>query len=436
MQAHLAELFIVIVLIVANGVFALAETAMVSSRRARLQQRAEDGNEGARVAMELMAEPTRFLSSVQIGITLVGILLGATAGAEFAQTLSTTFQGIPPLQPYADAIGVGIVVVALTFLSLVIGELLPKQLALNHPEDIASAMARPMRLLARITSPAVRLLSASTNLVIRLLGIKTAKEPLVSAEEIKILLEQGERAGIFEASEQDIVENALHLDDLRLSAIVTPRTRIVWLDLDEPLEQLNEIIFNSPHSHFPVAHGSLEAVTGVLRGRDLISAQLRGGPVDISKMLSPALFVPGGQSVLTLLEELRHSGQHTAIVLDEFGGLLGMATLTDVMEALVGEIRALGVPLEPNAVKLPDGSWILDGRITVHELKDLLDIDRLPDEDEGGYQTLGGLVMAVLDRIPEKGDAFSLPRWRFRVEGMDRRRVARVVAQPETQVPV
>jgi putative hemolysin len=428
MGQYLGELLLVVVLIVANGVFALAEIATVSARRARLQQRAEEGDDGARIALELISEPARFLSTVQIGITLVGILLGTTAGAELARSLADRFNSMPLLAPYAEALGTGIVVVGLTYLSLVIGELLPKQIALNNPERLASTMARPMRLLAVLTAPVVKLLSASTNLLIRLLGIKATRELPVSAEEIKIMLEQGERAGVFEPTEQDIVENALHLDELRVSAIVTPRTKIVWLDLDDPIDKLNQTVFASPHSHFPVARGTLEEVTGVLRGRDLFAAQLRGEDVDIGQMLRPPLFVPGSQSALKLLEQLRHSGQHTAMVLDEFGGLLGMATLTDVMESLVGEIRAVGVPHEPFAVKHPDGSWQLDGRITLHDLKDLLDIDELPGEEDGGFETLGGLAMAVLDKIPEKGDAFEAARWRFVVDSMEGRRVSSVRA--------
>ncbi len=430
MTGHLFEVLLILLLIMANGVFALAEIAIVSARRTRLQQRADEGDEGARTALELIAEPAKFLSTVQIGITLVGILSGALAGATLAEPLSGYIAALPILEPYARPLAFAIVVVALTYLSLVIGELLPKQLALNHPERLASAMAPPMRLISIVAAPVVRLLSFSTNLLIKLMGVKAPKEPPVSAEEIKILLEQGERAGIFEPSEQDIVENALHLDELRVSAIVTPRNKIVWLDLDEPNAQLNEIIFNSPHSHFPAAHSSLEEVIGVVRGRDLLAAQLQGGNDNVKEMLRPPLFVPGSQSVLKLLEELRHSGQHMALVLDEFGGLLGMVTLTDVMEALVGEIRALGVPHEPFSIRRTDGSWMLDGRLVLHELRNLLDIDELPHEEDGTFETLGGLVMAVLGKIPEKGDSFSLPGWRFDVEMMEGRRVGQVIARP------
>lgn len=429
MTAHVLELALVLLLIIVNGVFALAEIATVSARRTRLQQRAEEGDAGARVALELVSEPARFLSTVQIGITLVGILSGAFAGATLGEPLGVFLARIPLLEPYAEAVGIGVVVVLLTFFSLVIGELLPKQLALNQPERLAAAMARPMHVLSIVASPVVKLLSFSTGLLIRMLGIKPVKESPVSAEEIKILLEQGERAGIFEPSEQDIVENALHLDELHLSAIVTPRTRIVWLDLDEPQAAQNEIIFNSPHSHFPAAHGSLEEVIGIVRGRDFLAAQLKGSSDGIAKMLRPPLFVPGSQSALQLLELLRHSGQHMALVLDEFGGLLGMATLTDVMESLVGEIRALGVPHEPSSARRADGSWVLDGRITLHELKDLLDIDEVPGEAEGNFETLGGLVMSVLGRIPDRGDAFDLAEWHFEVEMMERRRVGLVNAQ-------
>lgn len=435
MPPLLANLIIILLLIIINGIFALSEIAVVSARRSRLQQRAEEGNRGSRVALELISEPTHFFSTIQTGITLVGILAGAFGGVTIAGYLSAVLVKIPQIAPYAYGISLGIVVLAITYLTLIIGELLPKQLALSNPEEIADLVSRPMKFFSKILAPAVYVLSASTNLLARILGIRPARELPISAEEITILLEQGESAGVFEPTEQEIVESALRLDDLRVSALITPRMDITWLDIDDPPEKILAAIANSPHSNFPVAHKNLDNVTGIVQGRDILIRRAMGQPAELMTLMKPPVFVPESQSALEMLEMFKHSSQHMAMVIDEFGGLMGLVTLTDILEALVGDIRSPGLPEEPEAVKLGGGAWILDGSLPLHEFMEILDMKELPEEAEGGYDTLGGFVMAVLGRIPNKGDSFEHADYRFEVMEMVGKRVEKVKAVPLTRKP-
>jgi putative hemolysin len=424
------DLTVLLLLILANGIFALAEISVVSARRARLQQRAESGDRGASVALKLITEPTRFLSTVQVGITLIGILEGAFGGATIAGSLEGLLQRIPLLEPYSSVLSLSIVVILITYLTLVIGELLPKRIALYKPESIASAMARPMAVLSRVISPVVYVLSASTNLLARILGIQGGKELPVTAEEIRILLEQGESAGVFEPTEQDIIENALRLDDIWVSALITPRTDIVWLDLDDPHEAILETVVNSRLTYFPAARGSLDNVEGTVRGRDVLVQKIKGMPGGLAAVMRPPVFVPESRSALDMLEMFRHSGGHMALVIDEFGGLIGLVTLTDIISSLVGEIRSPGMPEEPEAVRLENGAWLLDGSMPLHDVMDTLDMRDLPEEVESGVDTLGGVMMAMLGRIPAKGDAFEYLRRRFEVMEMEGKRVARVKVMP------
>jgi putative hemolysin len=424
------EMLLIFTLILANGVFALAEIAIVSSRKVRLQQQAEAGHAGARAALDLATQPTRFLSTVQIGITLVGILAGAFGGATLAETLGAAIAVVPGLAPYGDAIGLAIVVVAIAYLSLVVGELLPKRLALGNPERIAAAMARPMAFLSRALAPAVSVLTGSTDLILRVFGVRLGAEAPVSAEEIRILIEQGRRVGVFEATEQDLVEGALELGEQRAGMLITPRTEVVWIDLTKPLETARDTIIGSRHAFFPAARGDLDNVEGLLRGRDVLGALLTGQPVDLTALLHPPLFVPESRPVLELLDLFRTTGEHIALIIDEFGGLQGIVTLTDVVEALVGAIHVPGQPNVPEATQRADGSWLLDGRLTLPEARDLLGLNRLPPEGQHGYDTLGGFVMAMLGRIPVKGQAFVYEQLRFEVVDMDGRRVDQVLVAP------
>jgi putative hemolysin len=423
------EILLVLLLLAVNGIFALAEIAVVSARRVRLQQRAARGDRGAREALELAAHPTRFLSTVQIGITLVGVLAGAFGGATLAARLAARLRAVPALAEHADGLALAMVVGAITYLSLVIGELVPKRVALSDPERIAALVARPMRLLSRAASPLVRLLTGSTNVIVRLLGIRETAEPPVTAEELVILLAQGERAGVFEASEQDIVENALRLDDVRIAALATPRPQVVWLDLAAPVEQTLAAIAASPHAYFPVARGNLDAVEGVVRGRDVLARRLSGEALDLAALARPPLFLPETRSALDALAVFRAAEHKIAIAVDEFGGVAGLLTLTDVLRALVGELRGLGAAPRPAVEELPDGGWSLSGRLPIGELCDLLGWRELPGPS-AGFDTLAGLVLSALGRVPEAGADFERSGHAFEVEAMEGRRVDRVRVRP------
>jgi len=325
------EILVIFLLFIANGIFAMSEIAVVSAKKVRLQERANKGNIGARAALELANAPEDFLSSVQIGITLIGILMGALGGGTLAQALAAGLKRVPLLSPYSEAFGVGIVVVCLTYLSLVIGELAPKRLALNSPERIASAVARPMRWLSVLTSPAVRLLTVSTDGLLRVLRVKPSAEPPVTEEEIQVLIEQGTQAGVFEEAEQDMVTGVFRLGDQQVSTIMTPRTEIVWLDLEDSPEETRRKITESAHTQFPVGQGSLDNILGVVQAKGLLTRCLAGQPLDLKAVFQRALLVPETKPVLQVIELFRESRMHIALVIDEYGGLQGMVTINDIL---------------------------------------------------------------------------------------------------------
>jgi putative hemolysin len=430
MSDTLIEILVVLVLILANGVFAMAEIALVSARKPRLEQRAEDGDTGARVALDLAQSPNRFLSTTQIGISLIAVFSGAVGGATLADKVSPLIAQVAVLKPYANGIALVLVVLVITFFSLVLGELIPKRIGLNDPERVAALVARPMKLLSRLAGPAVRVLSWATDLGLHVLGARPSNEPAVTEEEIRGLLEQGAQVGIIEEVEQDMVESVFRLGERHVDALMTPRTEIAWLDLDEPLEEALKTIQESPHSRFPVAQQSLDNVVGVLATKDLLGQQIAGRPIDLRSLYQPAPFVPESTPALKVLEMFKQSGVPVALVIDEFGGLQGMVTLTDVLEAIVGDITVSGQPFEPQAVQREDGSWLFDGLLQIDELKDILDVAAFPDEDHAGYQTLGGFMMSQLGSIPKTGDGFDWEKWHFEVVDMDGRRVDKVLVSP------
>jgi putative hemolysin len=429
MTAISLEILIVLLLMVGNGFFAMSEIAMVSARKSRLQQWANEGDARARLALELANAPNRFLSAVQIGITLIGILAGAFGGATIADRLAVPLRSVAWLAPYSHAISVGIVVLSITYLSLVIGELAPKRLALQQPERIACAVAGLMRSLSTFAAPVVHVLSVSTDAVLRLIGIQPAAQPPVTPEEIEVLMEQATQAGIFEEAEQDMVEGVLRLNNRRVSALATPRTDIVWLAVDDSLDEVREQILAAPHDHFPVCEGHLDNVIGVVRTRDILMSGLDGGPIDLRALSHPPLFVPDSMLASRALELLKQSPVHLAFVMDEYGGLQGMVTINDIVEEIVGDIEAD----RPQATRRRDGSWLLDGMLPIHEFKELFNIPRLPGEERDSYQTVGGFVMARLGRVPAPADQFRWSGFRFEVMDMDGRRVDKVLVVPPRQ---
>ncbi len=429
MNSLTTEILFLVLLILTNGLFSLAEMAVVSARKVRLQQRAEEGSRGAKTALSLAGQPTRFLSTVQIGITLIGILSGALGGATIAESLAAYLAQYPSLEPYSEAIGVVIVVTVITYFSLVIGELVPKRLALNNAEKIATSVAPLMQFVATIARPFVALLSASTELVVRLLGIKPASEPTVTEEEVKILIEQGRETGVFEDVEQEIVERVFRLSDRTVNSLMTHRSEIVWLDVEDPIEENISKILSSGHTNFLVCKGDFDRVIGVLRAKDLLREYADGRSMTIPQALPMPPFVPEGVNALEVVARLRHNPSPVALVVDEYGTIDGMVTLTDVLEAIVGDIPALDEKGEPAATKREDGSWLLDGMMSIDELQMLLDLDELP-EDSNDYDTVGGLFMAQMGRVPAAGDTFEWNDMRFEVVDMDGHRVDKVLITP------
>jgi putative hemolysin len=434
MNSITTQILILILLILTNGLFSLAEMAVVSARKVRLQQQAEAGSQGARTALALAVQPTRFLSTVQIGITLIGILSGAFGGATIAEKLTAYLAQFPALQPYAEPIAVGIVVTMVTYLSLVFGELVPKRLALSNAEGIAASLAPLMEFVSKVTKPFVSLLSISTELIARLLHIKPVSEPAITEEEVKILIEQGRETGVFEDVEQEIVERVFRLSDRSVNSLMTHRSEMAWLDLDDPSEANIQKIITSSHSHFVVYKGSLDQLVGVLRAKDLLREYATKGSVAIPSSLPMPAFVPEGVNALELVARLRHDKSPLALVVDEYGTIDGMVTLTDVLEAVVGDLPALDEKGEPAAIQREDGSWLLDGMMPVDEVQMLLDLEELPEASDD-YHTLGGLFMGQFGRVPVVGDKFEWSDLRFEVVDMDGHRVDKVLITPSRPSP-
>ncbi len=425
------EILVIILLIIANGLFAMSEIAIVSARKSRLQQWVNEGNAKARIALELANSPNQFLSAAQFGITLVGILAGAYGGATIAEPLALALQGVPYLAKYSDAVAIGIVVVSITFLSLIIGELVPKRLALNNPERIATGMAIHMRRLSIMTSPVVRLLGYFTDLVLRLMRIRASSEPPVTEEEIKVLMDQGIQAGLFEEAEKDMVESVFDLGDKRVGALMTPRTEMHWLDMDAPPNVIQQKVMESDFSRFPVAQGSLDKIVGVVRAKDLLTCIMKKQEIDLKNWLQRPLFVPENAVGLRVLELFKQSRTHIALVVDEYGLIQGMVTLYDILEAIVGDLPSIDEMEEPLAVQRKDGSWLIDGMLSVDEFKEIFNQEELPGENS--YQTVGGFVMTYLGRIPSIADTFEWSGMHFEVMDMDQHRVDKVLVVPRKE---
>ncbi|MCE7949212.1 MAG: HlyC/CorC family transporter [Chloroflexi bacterium CFX4] len=423
----MGELLIILLLIIANGVFAMSETALLSSRKARLQQRANGGDARAAAALELANKPNTFLATVQIGITLIGILAGAFGGATLAGSLADILRGVPFLAPSAEAIAFTLIVLLITYLSLIIGELVPKQLALNNPERIVSLVAAPMSILSRLTAPLVRLLDGSTSLVLRLLNVRPSDEPAVTEEEIKVMIAQGAQTGTFEEVERELVDGVFSLADVRVDALMTPRTEVTWFEVNEPIESVRQKIVESGKSRFPVARGSLDDVIGVVRAKDLLARALEGLPFDLTASLQPPLFVPESLTALRMLNQFRDANTHIALIIDEYGGLRGVVTIADILAEIVGGIYLEEEAVEPDVVQREDGSWLIDGMFMVDDLEAMFPMLTLPAESEREYQTLGGYLMSQFGRIPQMGDLHEADGLRFEVVDMDGYRVDRVL---------
>jgi putative hemolysin len=425
------QIAILLLLVLLNAVFTMAEMALVSARKARLQTLAEQGHEGARIALDLKRDPSRFLSTMQIGITVIAILAGSFGGATLGESLATYLETMPGLiGRYAHAISIGGVVIAISYFSLIIGELVPKRIALSRPELIASKMARLMRGFSTVMGPAAWLLSTSTDLVLHLLPLPHGEQAAVTEDEINLMLREGAAAGHFHLGETAIAQMALRLGDRRISAVMTPRTKVEWLNLADSEAENKQKIVASQNSRFPVIDGDPTVVAGVVQVKDLLIAQLAGKPYDLRAALRPPLYLPNTVTALRALEMLKKSGEPMALVVDEYGDFEGIVTLTDIMEALVGDIANPGEEEDPPVVTRDDGSWLIDGMVAVDEIKDVIGLKHLPGEESGDFQTLGGFMMAQVNRVPRVADHFVVDGYRFEVVDMDGRRVDRVLIVP------
>ncbi|MGV3772822.1 MAG: hemolysin family protein [Verrucomicrobiales bacterium] len=425
------EIVFITLLLLANGLFAMAEIAVVSAKKGKLRQLADQGISKAKAALELAESPNRFLATVQIGITLVGIFAGAFGGATLAEKLAAPIKMVPLLEPYADKIAFGLVVAIITYFSLVLGELVPKRVGLSNPEAIAMNVAKPMQWLSKWASPLVSFLSISTDGLLKLAGFKPAKEQVVSEDEVKVLMQEGVRAGAFHNVESSIVHNVLELDLLTVRDIMTPRPKVIWLNQDDSHQQVWHKIVVSNHSSFPVYHGNRDHVTGIVSVKAIYANLAAGVSVNLKHLVTPPLVVPASQSVLHLVETFKQEGKHIAMVTDEFGTMVGLVTLHDVMESVVGEFTSLEQRSRPSATSRPDGTWLIDGMLDLDALRRTLpnfEVEMLSNHD---YQTLAGFLVKLFGRVPKEGETVKSSGYVFEVLDMDRHRVDKVLVFTE-----
>ncbi|MBO0709762.1 MAG: HlyC/CorC family transporter [Acetobacteraceae bacterium] len=417
------EVIVILLLILLNGVFAMAELSLVSARRARLAVLERKGASGAALARRLAEDPQRFLPTVQVGITLVGILAGVFGGARVAHHLADWLAEFGIQHALADPLSLVLVVLVITYFTMVLGELVPKQLALRRPEQIASLVARPIAALARVAGPVVWLLGSSSGLVLKLLRISRAPQQSVTEEELKALVAEGEKIGVLESEERDMIERVLRLADKPVRAIMTPRTELAWIDRTDPPREIAVALKASPHSRFVVGDGEVDNVVGVVQAKDLLDGLLSGGELSIGAALREPLVMPDTVSALDALERLRSDPHGMALVMDEYGSFEGVVTAADLLEAIVGD-PGDAAPETGSAAVEGDGAMVLDGLMPVDELKARLNLPELPAQ--GSYHTIAGLLLALLRRVPRTGDRIVFAGWRFEVLAMDGRRVDQV----------
>lgn len=426
------EIAILFALILLNGAFAMSEIALVTARRTRLQKRIDEGDSAAAAAVKLGEDPTRFLSTIQIGITSIGVLNGIVGEAALAAPLAQWLEGLGVPVAYSGYAATGIVVVTITYFSIVVGELVPKRIGQSHPETLARLVARPVEWLAIATQPFVKLLSASTQALLKLLGVRESSGQAVTEEEIHAVLAEGTTAGVIESHEHTMVRNVFRLDDRQIGSLMVPRSDVKVLDLRDGFERHLAVIESSDHANFPVVTGSLDRLAGVVNARQWLARIVRENDRALERQpLEQPLYVPETITGMELLENFRMSNVQMAFVIDEYGEVQGIVTLQDLIEAITGEFR----PRDPStswALQREDGSWLLDGHIPVPELKDRLQLDAVPEEGRGRYHTLSGMIMVLTGRVPKLGDQLRWEDWKFEIVDMDGKTIDKVLAQ---QVP-
>lgn len=420
------EVLVLLGLIVLNGLFAMSEIALVTARKARLAKLAEDGDGASAVALKLGEDPTKFLSTVQIGITSIGVLSGIVGDAVLAGPMAIWFVAHGLEESTANILGTVLAVVLVTYISIVIGELVPKRLGQISPEAIARVVARPMRLLAASTRPFVWLLTASTLAILRLIGVRQTTDSSVTEEEIHAMLDEGSEAGVIESTEHAMLRNVFRLDDRQLGSLMIPRSDLRYLDLQRSTEENLKILIDTDYSRFPVCDGGLDNILGVIHAKAVLATAVQGKTPNFSEGLQPCVYVPETLTGMELLEQFRGNSMDMAFVIDEYGELEGIVTLHDLMEALTGEFKPRNVE-DAWAVQREDGSWLLDGAIAIMDMKDTLSIKVVPEEEKGRYHTLSGMLLLLMGRLPNTGDHAEWDGWKFEVVDMDEKRIDKVL---------
>ncbi|WP_276956075.1 hemolysin family protein [Methanobrevibacter woesei] len=427
MYETIISIVIIVVLIVVNGIFSMSELAVVSSRKGKLQKMYNDGKKHAKTAIDLMENPNQFLSTIQIGITLIGILTGAFGGATLSDPLNAI---ISPYIQYSEIVSTIVVVIITTYLSLVVGELVPKRVALNNPENIAVKVAKWMKLLSKASGPFVVILSKSTNGLLRLMGISHEENNAITEEEIELMIEEGRVEGTIEKEEEDIIKRVFKLDDQKVDMIMTPRNEIVWIDLEDTPEENQNKIIESKRSIFPVASGELDDFIGVVQAKDILSVLFKEEDLEIEDIIKDPLVVPENLEALELVKQFKENKEyvHMSLVVDEFGSLTGLITLNDLLEGIVGDIPGIDETDDPIAIKRNDDSWLIDGRYQIDRFKELFDFDgEFPDEKEDNFTTIAGFILSYCGKIPTDGETFKWDRFCFEIMDMDGHQIDKIL---------
>ena len=405
----------------------MSEVALLTSKRAKLSAMASRGKKSAETALRISEDPTQFLSTIQIGITSIGLLSGIVGESIFAQPLSVWLQGLTVPEPIADVTATVFVVVIVTYVAITVGELVPKRIGQNKPEQIAAVMARPMLLLSKATRPFVWILSVTTNALLRLFGVGKHEQSVVTEDEIEAILDEGSVAGLIEDQERELVKNVFRLDDRKLGSLMVPRSEIIYVDINAPEAESFEKISQSVRSRIPVCDGDLDSIIGVLSAKTALSSVARGEKLSLQENLEPPLYVPETLTGMDLLDQFKQSKTHIAFVVDEYGSLEGLVTIQDIFDTLIGEIVTDGEE-DTAPVQRDDGSWLFEGDTSIHEFKDCLLIDEVPEQDRGRYHTVSGLILLLLGKMPVAGDSVVLGDWRLEVVDMDGRRIDKILA--------
>ncbi|WP_405320547.1 hemolysin family protein [Methanobrevibacter thaueri] len=420
------KIIIILVLIIFTGYLSMAELAVVSIRRAKMQKYLEDGNKNAQIVFDLLEDPNEFLSTVQIGISLIGVLTGALGGVTLAKPLAQYISFIP----YAEPVSVAIVVIVTTYLTLVIGEIVPKVIALNDPERVSLKVAKSMVILSIISKPVSFVLAKSSSFLLWLMRIENRNDDIVTEEEIKLMIEEGREDGTIEQEEEDIIKRVFKLDDQKVESIMTPRNEIIWIDLEDDREINKVKIIESKRSIFPISSGELDDFIGVVQAKDILSVMFSEDEFDVHKIVKEPLVVSEHLETLELLKEFKENQGyvHMCLVVDEFGSVEGLITLNDLLEGIVGDIPGIDEEDEPKAIERDDGTWLIDGRYPIDRFKELFDFkDNLPDEEEDGYTTLAGFILSISGTIPDEEDKYECGRFIFEIVDIDGHQIDKVL---------